>query len=254
MLSTSSTPQNICYNTPGSYSVSLIITTVLGCRDTLQLPMIDVFAWPTAEFCVAPLIAPSTDPVFNFGDMWSSDVVQWSWNFGDNDSDLVNTDPVHSYSATATENDFYAYNICIRVQNMYGCWDTACKVVELLPEFTFYIPNTFTPDGDFMNEAFYGKSRGVKEYNIWVFDRWGNQLWECHKEDKNTNWDSDVTIPKQEGLASACQWDGVVDQGGIDMNGKSLQLAQEDVYVWKVRLIDIFNKNHTYIGHVSVLK
>ncbi|TAL63356.1 MAG: hypothetical protein EPN85_00235 [Bacteroidetes bacterium] len=247
-------PQNICYYTPGSYNVSLIVTTNYGCKDTIALPMVEVYPWPKAEFCVAPTVAPTTNPVFTFCDLWSTDVVSWSWNFGDNDSDFVNTDPVHSYSATATENDFYAYNICIRVQNQYGCWDTTCKVVELVPEYTFYIPNTFTPNGDFMNELFYGKSRGVKEYNIWLFDRWGNQLWDCYKEDKNTNWDSDATVPKQEGLSSSCKWDGVVAKGGMDMSGGSKQFAQEDVYVWKVRLTDIFDRRHTYIGHVNIVR
>ena len=252
--STSQAPKNICYTTPGKYGVSLIVTTNYGCKDTIALPMIEVFPWPKADFCVAPSVQPTTDPVFSFCDMWSPDVVAWSWNFGDNDSDKVNTDPVHSYSATANQNDFYAYQICIRVQNVHGCWDTTCKLIEIIPEFEFYIPNTFTPNGDWTNEMFYGKSRGVKDYNIWLFDRWGNQIWDCHKTDKNTNWDSDATVPKQEGLASACQWNGVVVEGGMDMNGKSRQLAQEDVYVWKVKLTDIFNKKHTYIGHVNIVR
>jgi hypothetical protein len=38
------------------------------------------------------------------------------------------------------------------------------------------------------------------------------------------------------------------------MNGRSGMLAQEDVYVWKVRLTDIFDRVHTYIGHVSIVK
>ena len=120
-------------------------------------------------------------------------------------------------SATVNQNDFYTKQICLQVQNQHGCWDTVCHEVKLIPEFEFYIPNTFTPNGDGMNEMFYGKCRGVKEYNIWVFDRWGNQLWDCHHSDKNTNWDSDVTTPKQEGLSSYCQWDGIVVQGGLDM-------------------------------------
>ena len=101
---------------------------------------------------------------------------------------------------------------------------------------------------------FYGKCRGVKEYDIWLFDRWGNQVWDCHHDDKNTNWDSDATNPRQEGLASFCKWDGVVVKGGLDMGGNSRQLAQEDVYVWKVHLIDIFNKRHSYIGHVNIVR
>ena len=55
-------------------------------------------------------------------------------------------------------------------------------------------------------------------------------------------------------MSSACQWDGVVDNKGMDMNGNSRQLVQEDVYVWKVHLTDIFEKTHFYIGHVSVVR
>ena len=43
-------------------------------------------------------------------------------------------------------------------------------------------------------------------------------------------------------------------KGGADMNGGSGQLAQEDVYVWKVKLTDVFTKQHNYIGHVSIVK
>lgn len=248
--SSQQTPPQICYQNPGSYSASIIVTSSHGCSDTLTLPVVQVHPWPTAEFCVSPAQAPTTNPVFTFCDMWSSDVTQWTWNFGDNDSDNVQTDPAHSYSAIATGNDFYSFNICLNVQNQFGCWDTVCHPVELIPEFTFYIPNCFTPNGDFLNEDFFGKSRGVKEYNIWVFDRWGNLIWDCHREDKNTNWDH----PKQDGLSSACRWEGPVENQGWDMNGNSRQLVQEDVYVWKVQLLDIFDKRHNYIGHVSVVR
>lgn len=249
----SSSQQNpvvICYNTAGTYSASLVITSSYGCKDTLILPVVQAFPWPKAEFCVSPAQAPVTAPDFNFCDMWTKDVVQWYWDFGDGTTDSVQTDPAHSYSATAFGNDFYSYNVCLNVQNQYGCWDSVCHPVELIPEFTFYIPNCFTPNGDFINEYFFGKSRGVKEYNIWIFDRWGNLIWDCHREEKNTNWD----MPGKEGLSSGCQWSGEVENQGMDLNGNSRQLVQEDVYVWKVQLIDIFDKKHTYVGHVSAVR
>ena len=90
----------------------------------------------------------------------------------------------------------------------------------------------------------------VKAYNIWRFDRWGNQIWDCHYTGKNTDFDKSGS----DGMSSTCKWDGIVVSGGMDMNGNSGQLAQEDVYVWKVRLKDIFDKTHTYIGHVSIVK
>jgi hypothetical protein len=238
------------YAGAGNYSVTLTITSNNGCSSTLTI-LANVHGWPNANFCVVPDKAPITDPVFNFCDLWSNDVVQWKWDFGDNSAnDSMNTDPVHSYSDMVTGNDFYNFTICLRVQNQWGCWDTTSKTVEVTPEFTFYIPNCFTPNGDWDNEYFFGKSRGVKEYRIWIFDRWGNMIWDCYREDKNTNWDN----PKQEGLSSACQWDGKIQPGGADMSGKSRQLAQEDVYVWKVKLVDIFDREHSYIGHVSVVR
>ena len=251
-FASSENPQNICYNSAGTFGASLIITSNYGCKDSIDItPLVTVHPWPQAEFDVVPAIAPATSPTFNFNDLWSTEVTNWVWNFGDSSPlDSTNTDPVHSYSASATANDFYAFQVCLRVETQYGCWDTVCHIVELVPEFTFYIPNTVTPNGDGTNEFFFGKSRGVKEYNIWLFDRWGNLVWDCGYKGKNTDWDA----PMQDGMSSFCKWDAKVEPGGVDMSGNSKLLAQEDVYVWKVKLTDIFDKKHTYIGHVSVVR
>jgi gliding motility-associated-like protein len=212
---------------------------------------IQVYSWPTADFCVDPSKAPNTNPVFNFCNLWSNNVTSWVWDFGDNSPvDTSSLEPVHSYSAAATNNEFYRYSICLTVKTKYGCSDTICKSVDLSPEFTFYIPNTFTPNDDATNDLFYGKSQGVKEYNIWIFDRWGNQIWDCHHTGKNTDWDG----PGGEGLSSSCKWDGKPKKGGVDMNGGSGKVMEEDVYVWKVQLTDIFGKHHTYVGHVNIIR
>ena len=42
-------------------------------------------------------------------------------------------------------------------------------------------------------------------------------------------------------------WDGKVQ-------GKSGNLVQEDVYVWKASVVDVFGKKHKFIGHVSVIR
>jgi gliding motility-associated-like protein len=247
-------PTNICYYTAGTYGASLIITSSLGCKDTVNLPsLVTVYPWPQADFCLAPDKAPATDPVFTFCPLWTPfpDVTNWVWDFGDGSPlDSTSTNPVHSYSAVATSNDFYSFDVCLRVQNIHGCWDTICHPVDIIPEFEFYIPNTFTPNGDGINEFFFGKCRGVKDFNIWVFDRWGNMIWDCKHSGHNTDWDGSG----QDGLSSFCQWNGVVQSGGADMSGNSRQLAQEDVYVWKVKLTDIFEKQHDYIGNVNIVR
>ncbi|MBI4931367.1 MAG: PKD domain-containing protein [Bacteroidetes bacterium] len=252
--STIQNPASVCYYIPGTYGATLIVTSSNGCKDTIAItPIVTPRPWPNANFCLEPNPAPATDPVFHFCDLWSTDVSQWSWDFGDGSAaDLVNTDPTHSYSATVTNNDFYSYNVCVRVENQYGCWDSICKVVDLIPEYTFYIPNTFTPDGEgpSTNELFFGKGRGVKEYDIWIFDRWGNMIWNCNYSGSNVPWD----VFGEEGMPAKCKWDGKVKQGGIDMSGGSRKLSEEDVYVWKVRLTDVFDRKHTYVGNVNVVK
>ena len=258
--STVMNPPKVCYSAAGTYGASLVVTTSFGCIDSIKItPLVSVFAWPHADFCLSPDQAPATDPVFNFCPLWSPNpgVTSWVWDFGDgspkdsgNSANNLNMTPVHSYSATATANDFYTFNICLKVKNQNGCWDSVCKTVELIPEFEFYISNSFTPNGDGTNDLFFGKGRGIKDYNIWVFDRWGNNIWDCSYSGKNTDWDN----TNQDGMPSACKWDGAVVKGGMDMSGGSGNVVQQDVYVWKVKLTDVFDKNHTYVGRVSVIK
>lgn len=251
-IPSSSTLQNpnVCYSTPGTYSASLVVTTNNGCHDSITIgPIADVYAWPVADFCVTPNPASTTNPVFQFCDLWTSDVSQWTWHFGDTETDVINTDPVHSYSASINANDFFSFNICVNVQNQYGCWDSICKIVEIVPEFGFYIPNTFTPNQDGKNEMFFGKGIGILEYEIWLFDRWGNLIWNCHQIGKSTDYDG----PGQDGMPASCKWDGTVVKGGADMNGNSGLRTQEDVYVWKVELTDIYLLRHNYVGHVNVV-
>ncbi len=236
----------VCWNTPGSYDVQLIVTTNHGCKDTMLMPAyIRVFPFPVADFCMTPAQNSVNTPFFSFCNLWSPDVVSWTWDFGDDSSlDSASTSPVHNYSATVTNNDFYSGNVCLYVQNQYGCRDSICKTVELFPEFSFFMPNTFTPNEDNANELFFGRGIGVKEYNIRLFDRFGTLIWSCEYKGKNTDWDNNG----QDGMPSACKWDGIV-QGG-----QSNQMVKEDVYVWKVQLTDIFDRVHDYIGHVTVVK
>jgi gliding motility-associated-like protein len=247
----SSTQQNPSYTyaSGGNFNVTLTVTSNFGCSNSVTTS-VSVHSSPTANFCVAPLQQPISYPVFNFCDQWSSDVVQWTWSFGDGNTNTYLTDPAHSYSAQITGNDFYSFEVCLNVQNQFGCWDTTCKTVEILPEFTFYIPNTFTPNGDHTNEFFFGKGRGIKEYQIMIFDRWGNMIWDCEHSDTNVAWDQ----LGEDGLPASCKWNGAVEKGGPDLSGGSGQQVQEDVYVWKVELKDIFNKRHDYVGHVNVVK
>jgi gliding motility-associated-like protein len=132
--------------------------------------------------------------------------------------------PIHKYD------DVGVYTVTLVVNNEFGCYDTTRKVLEVLPEFSFYIPNVFTPNNDGDNEGFIGQGVGVVDHEMWIFDRWGLLIYE-------------TSSIKQ---GNAVPWDGRANGGQ--------NIAQEDVYVYLVKIKDIFGRNHRYIGHVSIVK
>lgn len=213
-----------CYELSGFYDVSLTVTSNNGCSSTLLMPgFVQVYPKPVADFTPTPNPASLLNPVVTLNNGSSSDVISWLYHFGDGDSiGYTTSSPTHTYPDVASS----TYLATLFVANIYGCLDTVQHYVEIGPEFTFFIPNAFTPNGDGTNDYFFGQGIGIIDYDLYIFDRWGNEIF--HGKDLNHMWD---------GRAN----------GGDDV-------AQQDVYVWKVRLTDVFNKKHNYIGTVTLVK
>ena len=211
--------------------MSLTVVTDSGCvTKVTKNNYITVYPQPLAGFSWGPTKVNILDPVVNFQDqsIGASGLNAYNWNFGDiyetvdslNYSSIEN--PTHTYSDLVP----YTYDVTQYVQNIYGCKDSITETVTILDAFTFYIPNSFTPNGDGLNEGFKGTGIGIDDatYNMWIFDRWGLMIF--HATGLETSWDG-------------------------RLNGVKVQ---EDVYVWKIHFDDVFNKAHDYHGTVTVLK
>lgn len=218
---------NHCYSLTGLYTVTLTTTSNQGCIQTLVFPnMIEVYPVPTAIFTATPMITTVSQTHVEFTDLSQGSPVSWSWDFGDGATLADTSDQQHtSYDYTPEYGS--NYQVHLEVVNMYGCTDDTTLEVIVEPEFTFYIPNAFTPNNDGINDVFFGTGIGIAKYEMWIFDRWGNLIFTC--TDLNQTWDGTV-------------------QGG------SGQLCQIDTYVWKVAITDVFDKRHKYIGHVSLIR
>ena len=59
--------------------------------------------------------------------------------------------------------------------------------VDIVPAISFYIPNTFTPNGDGMNDTFGIAGEGVQEFKMQIFNRWGQMIYES--ANANDRWD-----------------------------------------------------------------
>ncbi|MES2139600.1 MAG: PKD domain-containing protein [Bacteroidota bacterium] len=213
-----------CFTVPGQYSVTLNVTTNSGCISTYtNTNMIQVASFPGASF-TAPLSTGILAPTVDFTDN-STGATSWTWDFGDslssssgNLSNLQN--PAHTYSEIGT------YCVKLIVGNTNGCYDTTQLCIAIDPEFSFYIPNSFSPDGNGINDEFYCKSENFKEFKMQIFDRWGNMIF--YTEDIDKHWNGKAA-------------------GGAD-------LVLFDTYVYIVDIVDNKKKHHQYIGSATIVK
>lgn len=208
------------YTDTGSFTVTLIIATSNGCIgiDTFSVPgMVTVFPSPIAGFSVSDTSVSIFDPYITVVDQ-SQGADSCVLNFGDGFI-TSNCDVVHTYWA------YGSYVITQVVYNDYGCTDTAQITIEILPENRFYIPNTFTPNGDGLNDYFLPAILGAEEYRFMIFDRWGELIFDTH--DTFQGWDGRYKGNK----------------------------CQEDTYVWKIEYTNVVDGNHlNLIGHVNLIR
>lgn len=223
--SVSQSPVHI-YSTAGTYTVSL--TVAEGPCASAITHTVTVYPLPKADFSVSPETASVSDPVITIADL-STGGVKGNWYFGDmtDTSYVPGMNHIHTYPADNKPGG-ETYTVKLNIVNQYGCPDSILKVIHLDPEWAFYVPNAFSPNGDDKNEVFFGTGFGILEKEMWIWDRWGLLIFHTTEIDG--------------------AWDGRVQ------NGNSGELAQQDVYVWRIDIKEIFGKHHRYMGHVTLVR
>lgn len=61
------------------------------------------------------------------------------------------------------------------------------NTVEVIPYMSVYIPNSFTPNGDGLNDHFGAYGEAIREFKLQVFSRWGEMIFETNNI--TTRWD-----------------------------------------------------------------
>ncbi|MGB3948511.1 MAG: PKD domain-containing protein [Bacteroidia bacterium] len=203
-----------------NYDVTLIVTSNNGCVSTLtKSNLITVYPKPEAAFIVTPSVTTIIDPIVQVLDN-SVGATTWSWAFGNGVLSSVNNPAPIVYSDTGH------YIINLTVTNQYGCVDIADGLVVVEPDFAFYVPNAFTPNDDGINDNFSGKGVFIEEYEMLIFDRWGELVYKTNDIDK--------------------PWDGRVNGGS--------EMSKSDVYVYKITVTDFKSNRHKYRGTVTLVQ
>jgi gliding motility-associated-like protein len=101
---------------------------------------------------------------------------------------------------------------------------------SLKDELYFYVPNSFTPNDDDFNSTFqpiFTSGYEPQEFTLYIFDRWGEIIFESHDADKG--------------------WKGRYGVDGV--------MVQDGAYTWKIIFTDIKEqKEHVVVGHVIMIR
>lgn len=165
--STDISPQHI-YTTPGTYTISLSVTSPLGCQiDTVYQNWIQVDTTVVAQFEYLPeVLDASTREIELFSQ--SSRAVNQSW--------LINgivysndENPVYRIIDTG------ALNIQLFAWDQHECIDSTSQKLEKNSPASYFLPNAFTPNGDGQNDIFIGVGtiENIRSLQLQIFDRWG---------------------------------------------------------------------------------
>lgn len=204
-----------CYKNPGIFPVTLTVITDKGCRKTVTWnDYIEVFPNPVADFNADPMQTDILNPLINFTNL-SVNANNFSWNFGDNDSLFTDANPHHTYSDTGS------FTVRLTASSDNNCIDSSKTTVVVTPYYRFYIPSSFTPNGDGLNDLFVIQGNYILACNLEIYDRWGNSFY------------------NRSGTAGV-SWDGAN--------------APQGVYVYKIKMKDTQNKDYEYVGELTVLR
>ncbi len=194
-----------------NYNYNYGITVTDGCENQISSAIMVTVTNPTANFSYEYL----SEFEVQFTDSSYSDIVDNWWAFG-NGGSVNEANPIYTFG-TDGEHD-----VTLIVQDISGCYDTIMKTIR--PPMFIYGPNSFTPDGNGVNDIFKFKGMGVEKFELLIFNRWGELLFSTSSIDNG--------------------WNGTYKG----------QPAAAGVYVYKVRAESYEKIVHEEVGSISLLR
>ncbi len=192
-------------------------TDAYTCVNTASV-VVNVSPQPSPHIVAYPNPVSVFEPTVHFYDATSGNN-SYFWLLGDGSS---STQP--NFYHTFNDKDTGSYLVNVVVMNAFGCIDTANVWVIVRPDATFYIPNSFTPNYDGINDVFKVYGMGILEFEISIYDRWGKMIYTS----KNMN----------EG------WDGKIENA----------MAPDGSYAYIIIYKDITGINHSKSGVISIVR
>lgn len=218
-----------CITVSPSSTTVYTVSATDGCNSNPAKGTVTITVLPgsTPDFTYSPSDVSILSPTVSFKDLTTNGTVV-SWDFGDsacgnNTSVLAN--PTHTFCKPGI------YTVKLVTTNPSGCLDSVTYTVEIRNEYYYYIPNSFTPNGDGFNDFFGPQGTDALQseplnYTMSIYNRWGEKIFET----ENTS------LP----------WTGVANDGG--------KVVEAGVYVYRIVFQNQLYSDKELVGSVTVVR
>jgi gliding motility-associated-like protein len=120
------------------------------------------------------------EPV-QFNDATLGQVIAWEWDFGDG-TKSNDQNPIHTFTKIGK------YTITLKTFDALGCVSETKMQIEVFGSYRILVPNAFTPNGDGLNDTFMPKMRGIEDFELHIFNKWGELVYSAFSKE-DAGWD-----------------------------------------------------------------
>ena len=196
--------------------------------------LVTVIQPPTALFNLESDTLSIIYPNANFNDFsiqGDGTISDWLWNFGDNTFEEIIQNPTHRFKDSSG-----IFEVSLIIQDDFGCTDTTYNHIWITDEYWMYIPNSFTPDNDQINDLFCISFNGIRTETFLfnVYNRTSDVVF------------STTNINEIECFLNSNGWDGKHQDTGID-----LPLG---MYIYEIYFQDFEGWKHQDFGYIYIIR
>ena len=207
------------YTEEGNYNLSATATSDKGCLYTASLAHgAQIAPIPNVSFESEKTHWGFDETTLKFTASSSITIDKWQWTFGNGQSGVNKTENVKFKEAGY-------YTVSLLGTSNQGCVGSTKKSVLIVPPFDAYVPTSFTPNGDGIND-FFGMEgvEFINTYSMKVFNRWGQELFST----------SSLKV----------MWDGRYNNN----------VLPGDMYTYVIHVTDIDNRPYKLSGTVQLIR
>ncbi len=179
---------------------------------------------PEANFNIDSSLVQKGEPT-----MWVIDLSKYGetryYEFNDGTESRYDNSGIFEHTYNGTQDIL----LCItQVVNRDNCYDTLTNCINVIGEYTMFIPNSFTPDENKNNDIFRPKGKSVKRYSLVIYDRWGSR-----------------EVFRSEALEEG--WNGT-------LHNKGETYLPQGIYVYRIEVVSQKGKEYTYMGNINLFR